>query len=251
MLCFPEPKANPLSPGVRHGRRQKAPELRILLVEDHRRLASLICRGLADAHIDADSVGTAQAAFEALDCRSYDVMILDLGLPDRNGLSLLKEIRGKGMSLPVLVLTARVQVSDRIKGLDSGADDYLTKPFDMDELVARVHALLRRPSTMLSKVLTAGDISFDIVSREALVGDSPLPLTPRESRVLEQLLLRNGKVVLKENMEHGLYGLEDEISSNSLEVVIHRLRKKLVTAQAGAAVHTVRGVGYMILPENE
>jgi DNA-binding response OmpR family regulator len=225
--------------------------LRILLVEDHRRLASLIRRGLADAHIDADSVGTAQAAFEALDLRSYDVMILDLGLPDRDGLSLLKEIRGKGMSLPVLVLTARIQVSDRVKGLDSGADDYLTKPFDMDELVARVHALLRRPSTMLSKILTAGDISFDIVSREAHVGDASLSLTPRESRVLEQLLLRSGKVVLKENMEQGLYGLEDEISSNSLEVVIHRLRRKLVAAQAGAVVHTVRGVGYMVLPEQE
>jgi DNA-binding response OmpR family regulator len=225
--------------------------LRILLVEDHRRLASLVCRGLEDAHIDADSVGTAQTAIEALDCRSYDAMILDLGLPDRDGLALLKEIRDKKISLPILILTSRIQVSDRIKGLDSGADDYLTKPFDMDELVARVHALLRRPSTMLSKILTAGDISFDIVSREALVGDALLPLTPREARVLEQLLLRSGKVVLKENMEQGLYGFEDEISSNSLEVVIHRLRKKLVAAEAGAAVHTVRGVGYMILPEEE
>jgi len=225
--------------------------LRILLVEDHQRLASLICRGLEDAHIDADSVGTAQTAMEALDLRSYDAMILDLGLPDRDGLTLLKELREMGMSLPVLILTSRIQVSDRVKGLNSGADDYLTKPFDMEELVARVHALLRRPSAMLSKVLTAGDISFDVVSREVHVGDASLSLTPREARVLEQLLLRSGKVVLKENMEQGLYGFEDEISSNSLEVVVHRLRKKLTSAQAGAAVHTVRGVGYMILPEEE
>ena len=225
--------------------------MRILLVEDHRRLASLICRGLRGANIDADAVTTAQTALEALDCRSYDALLLDLGLPDRDGLDLLREIRAKEMSLPVLILTSRIQVSDRVNGLNSGADDYLTKPFDMDELVARVHALLRRPHAMLSKILTAGDISFDIVSREARIGEVPLSLTPREARVLEQLMLRSGRVVPKENMEQGLYGFEDEISSNSLEVVIHRLRKKLVAAQAGAAVHTVRGVGYMILPEED
>ncbi|MFQ5619953.1 MAG: response regulator [Rhodospirillales bacterium] len=225
--------------------------MRILLVEDHQRLASLICKGLKDASIDADSVGTAQTASEAVDCRSYDAMILDLGLPDRDGLDLLSQIRNKDMSLPVLILTSRIQVADRVKGLNAGADDYLTKPFDMDELVARVHALLRRPTTMLSKILTAGDISFDIVSREARVGEAPLALTPREGRVLEQLLMRGGKVVPKEIMEQGLYGIEEERSSNSLEVLIHRLRKKLTAAHAGAAVHTVRGVGYMILPDAE
>jgi len=223
--------------------------MRILLIEDHRRLAGLVSQGLKSAGIDVDAVETAQAALDTLDCRSYDAVILDLGLPDRDGLDLLRHIRQREMSLPVLILTSRIQVSDRVKGLNAGADDYLTKPFAMDELVARLHALLRRPGAILSQIFTAGDISFDVVSREARVGDAPLPLSPREAGALEQLLRRSGKVVPKAIMEEGLYGIEDDISSNSLEVLIHRLRKKLTAAGAGAAVHTVRGVGYMILPD--
>ncbi len=224
--------------------------MRVLLVEDHERLASLIRQGLRKAQLDVDIVFTATEALQALSCHHYDAMILDLGLPDRDGLDVLKFIRGENNSLPVLILTSRVQVSDRVKGLNAGADDYLTKPFAMEELVARIHALLRRPTPALGQVLAAGDVYFDVVAREARVGSTPLPVSPREAQILEQLLRRSGKVVPKSIMEQGLYGIEDELSSNSVEVLVHRLRKKLSDFHAEAVIHTVRGVGYMIMPES-
>ncbi len=224
--------------------------MRVLLVEDHERLASLIRQGLKKAQLDVDAVITAKEALQALSCHHYEAMILDLGLPDRDGLDMLKFIRGENNSLPVVILTSRVQVSDRVKGLNAGADDYLTKPFAMEELIARLHALLRRPKPSLGQVLAAGDVSFDVVAREARVGTTPLPVSPREARILEQLLRRSGKVVPKSIMEQGLYGIEDELSSNSVEVLVHRLRKKLTDSHAKAVIHTVRGVGYMILPES-
>jgi DNA-binding response OmpR family regulator len=222
--------------------------LRILLVEDHERLASLIRQGLRKAHLDVDAVVTAREALQALSCHHYEAMILDLGLPDQDGLDILKIIRGENNSLPVVILTSRVQVSDRVKGLNAGADDYLTKPFAMEELVARIHALLRRPQPFLGQVLATGDLYFDVVAREARVGSMPLPVSPREARILEQLLRRSGKVVPKSIMEQGLYGIENDLSSNSVEVLVHRLRKKLTDFHAKAVIHTVRGVGYIILP---
>jgi DNA-binding response OmpR family regulator len=223
--------------------------VRVLLVDDHDRLASLVCTGLAKAGLDADVAATAAAAEQFLAAHHYEAVVLDLGLPDRDGLQLLKDLRGRHDPIPVLVLTSRVQVADRVKGLDAGADDYLTKPFAMEELVSRLRALLRRPRSALGQVLTAGNVSFDVGARDARVGASSLKVSPRESRILEQLLRREGKVVPKSLLEQDLYGIEGELSSNSVEVLVHRVRKKLADAHASATIHTVRGVGYMILAQ--
>lgn len=224
--------------------------MRVLLVEDHERLASLIREGLEKAHLDVDPVTMALEAQQALTAHHYDAMVLDLGLPDRDGLELLRDLRRDKNSIPILVLTSRVQVSDRVTGLDAGADDYLTKPFAMEELVSRIRALLRRPKSALGQILSAGDISLDIGAREARVDGKRLQISPKEMRILEQLLRRSGKVVPKGLLEQGLYGIEDEISSNSVEVLVHRLRKRLLDAGAHAAIHTVRGVGYLILADD-
>lgn len=214
-------------------------------------MASLTCTGLARAGLDTDSVGTAAAAAQALADHHYDAVILDLGLPDRDGLQLLKDLRRQHNSVPVLILTSRVQVADRVTGLDAGADDYLTKPFAMEELVSRLRAILRRPQSALGQVLSAGNLSFDVVARDVRVDGVGVKLSPREAGILEQLLRREGKVVPKTILEQGLYGIEDELSSNSVEVLVHRVRKKLSDAGATATIHTLRGVGYMILAEDE
>jgi DNA-binding response OmpR family regulator len=224
--------------------------MRILLVEDHERLAGLVQQGLKKAELDCDAVSRVSEARQALECHHYDAMILDIGLPDEDGLSLLSGLRREENHLPVLILTSRVQVADRVKGLDAGADDYLTKPFAMEELVARVHALLRRPQTSLGQVLSVGDVAFDVGAREARVGAEPVKVSRQESRVLEVLLRRSGHVVPKGMIEQGLYGLGDNLSSNSIEVIVHRLRKKLDDKGATTKIHTVHGVGYMILAED-
>lgn len=223
--------------------------MRILLIEDYERLASFIRKGLKASEFDIDAVGDAAAALEALRDTPYDAAILDLGLPDMDGIDLLGRIRGQDKTLPILILTSRVQVADRVAGLNAGADDYLTKPFAMEELVARLHALLRRPSTALGQVLTCGDVSLDVAERTVQVNGTALNLSRREASVLEHLLRRAGRVVPKTLLEQSLYGAGEELSSNSVEVLVHRVRKKLSDGGARAAIHTVRGVGYMILAD--
>lgn len=222
--------------------------MRILLIEDHIRLASFIQKGLKAAQFDIDAVTNGGEALAALATTRYDAVILDLGLPDMDGLNLLKAVRAKSNAVPVLILTSRIQVEDRVTGLNAGADDYLTKPFAMEELVARLHALLRRPSTALGQVLTSGDIELDVAAREVRVSGHTLALSPREISVLEQLMRRSGKVTPKGLMEQSRYGTGDDLSSNSVEVMIHRVRKKLSAAGASTAIHTIRGIGYMITP---
>lgn len=223
--------------------------MKLLLIEDHERLASYITLGLEKAQFAVDHFTTGQEALDALACSSYDAMILDLGLPDMDGLALLRRLRQDDRFLPVLILTSRIQVKDRVGGLDSGADDYLTKPFAMDELVARLRAILRRPAESLGEKMKAGNLSFDPSGRQAWIDDKPLSLSPREMGLLEHLLRRSGKVVPKALLESSLYDLGDELSSNSLEVLVHRLRKRLTTAKAKVGIHTVRGVGYMLIDE--
>jgi len=220
--------------------------MKLLLIEDHERLASYIVVGLEKAQFAVDRFESGQEALDALACTSYDAMILDLGLPDVDGLDLLRQIRQTGRQLPVLILTSRIQVRDRVSGLDAGADDYLTKPFDMDELVARLRAILRRPAESLGPHLSAGNLAFDPSGRQAWVDEAPVQLSPREMGLLEHLLRRSGKVVPKAVLEGSLYDQGDELSSNSLEVLVHRLRKRLLQAKAKVAIHTVRGVGYML-----
>ncbi|MHA1597348.1 MAG: response regulator [Alphaproteobacteria bacterium] len=224
--------------------------MRLLLVEDNERLAETTKQGLEKEDFTVDWFGTESEANAALETVSYDTVILDLGLPDGDGLQLLRKMRERGTSTPVMILTARDGVEDRVKGLDGGADDYLLKPFAMEELIARVRALLRRPGGALGLTLTAGNVSFDTAAREVMVDDVSISVSRREMGVLEQLMRRNGRVVPKDVMEDKLYGFGEEVTSNSVEVHISRLRKRLANAKASVTVHTLRGVGYLLSEED-
>src|SRR5438132_12146900 len=167
-------------------------------------------------------------------------------LPGRDGIEILSTLRRRGLGTPVLILTARDAVEDRVLGLDAGADDYLVKPFAMSELIARTKALLRRPGAALGTTLKAGNIVFDTIGRDVSVAGVPLQLPRREAAILEHLLRRQGRVVPKSVLEEKLYGIDDELESNAVPVHVHHLRRKLQEAAATAEIHTVRGVGYLL-----
>ncbi|HEV8032191.1 MAG TPA: response regulator transcription factor [Stellaceae bacterium] len=223
--------------------------MRLLLVEDNERFATLLKQGLAAAGFTVDVLASAEDASAALLTDRCDIVVLDLGLPDGDGLSVLSEMRRRGDSTPVLILTARGSLSDRVTGLQSGADDYLVKPFALEELIARLQALLRRPGNLLGLALKLGNLTLDTVAREVLVDDRSIVFSPREIAVLEHLLRRSNRVVAKNLLETSLYGLSQEVGSNAVEVYVHRLRKHLAEIGASVQVHTVRGVGYMIAEE--
>jgi len=220
--------------------------MRLLLVEDEKRLADVVAGGLSRAGFTVDEIATAADADAALSTTQYDALVLDLGLPDGDGMSVLRDLRRAGNMTPVLILTARDGLEDRVEGLNAGADDYLLKPFAMPELVARLKALLRRPSGVLGVQLDVGNIRFDTISREVDIAASPVSLTGRELSLLEHLMRRSERVVAKDVLEDHIYGFGEETASNSLEVMVHRLRRKLVDCGATAHVHTVRGVGYLL-----
>lgn len=220
--------------------------MRLLVIEDEARIVEVLRPALGRAGFTVDAVGTAADARAALSLVAYDAAILDLGLPDGDGLDLLAEQRRGGSRLPVLVLTARDAVEARVAGLDTGADDYLTKPFALTELIARVKALLRRPGHALGTVLEAGNLAFDTVGRDVRVGPAVLPLARQELAILEHLMRRLGRVVPKAVLEEKLYGMDEELGSNAIPVHVHHLRRKLAEAGAGAEVHTVRGIGYLL-----
>lgn len=220
--------------------------MRILLVEDNDRLAEFIATGLKAAGFVIDIFGTIGDAEAAFDAAPYHAVILDLGLPDGDGIDLLKRFRSHGAICPMMVLTARDGINDRVRGLNAGADDYLLKPFAMEELIARLRAILRRPGAALSVLLASGDLTFDTIGREVRVRGELVPMPRREMEMLEHLLRRTGKVIPKRVLEESLYGFEDEVSSNTVEVLVSRLRKRLQTAAAGVTVHTLRGIGYML-----
>lgn len=220
--------------------------IRVLVVEDVERLAGLILDGLAKAGFQAETAHTAGDARERLLDGAFDALILDLGLPDQDGLSFLMELREAGIMLPVIILTTRIMVHDRIAGLNAGADDYLTKPFDFDELVARLRAVLRRPATSVSDVLRVANLTLDSLTREVRVDDTAVTLAPKEQLLLEHLMRRPDAVVSKLFLEDNIYGTSGDSAANSLEVLIHRLRARLRELGARVLVHTVRGVGYMI-----
>jgi DNA-binding response OmpR family regulator len=224
--------------------------MRLLLVEDNERFAALLKQGLAAAGFTVDLLATAEDASTALLTDRCDIVVLDLGLPDADGLSVLAEMRLRGDSTPVLILTARGSLSDRVTGLQSGADDYLVKPFALEELIARLQALLRRPGNLLGLALKLGNLTLDTVAREVLVDNRPIAFSPREIAVLEHLLRRSNRVVAKNLLETSLYGLSQEVGSNAVEVYVHRLRKHLAEIGASVQVHTVRGVGYMIVEKS-
>jgi DNA-binding response OmpR family regulator len=220
--------------------------VRVLIVEDEARIAELVKGALAEAEFVPDTVATVADARAALAVAPYDAIILDLGLPDEDGIALLGGLRAAGNQKPILVLTARDTVEDRVCGLDAGADDYLVKPFAVTELIARTKALLRRPGAALGATLKAGNIIFDTIGRDLSVGDRTLLLPRRESAILEHLMRRLGRVVPKTVLEEKLYGLDDELGSNAIPVHVHHLRRKLLEAGTSAEIHTVRGVGYLL-----
>lgn len=220
--------------------------MRILVVEDQPELAGLIRSALDRAGFAADVALDLGRTRDYLAVARYHVVILDLGLPDGDGLALLRRERALGSTVPVLVLTARDSPEDRVTGLDAGADDYLVKPFHMPELVARVRALLRRPDAALGVVLSLGNVMLDTATRQVQVAGLPALFSVRETTLLEHLLRRQLSVVTREALEEGLYSLDAQLGSNAIEVLVHRLRGKLADAGASLCVHTVRGVGYVL-----
>lgn len=220
--------------------------MRLLVVEDNPRLSELICQGLKNAGFDSDHAPCIADAQDAIQTSRYAAMIVDLGLPDGDGRNLIAALRKGGDTTPVLVLTARGTVEEKVSGLGSGADDYLVKPFAFEELVARVRALLRRPGEFLGNVLQAGNVSFDSGAQQAFIGGQAQTLSARELALLEILIRRPGRVVSKRLVEDQLFGPSEDVRSNAVEVYVHRLRKQLADNGATAEVHTVRGVGYMM-----
>ena len=218
----------------------------LLVIEDEPRMAAILKTALGRAGFVTDTVAMCADARATLTVNPYDAAILDLGRQDGDGLCLLRELRSAANPIPILVLSARDSVEDRVRGLNAGADDYLTKPFMMIELIARTKALLRRPGGALGTMLKAGNINFDTIGRNTCVGTTPLALPRRETAVLEQLMRRMGRVVPRTVLEDKLYGLDCEVGSNAIQVHVHFLRHKLAEAGATAEIHTVRGVGYLL-----
>ncbi|CEJ14748.1 Transcriptional regulatory protein BasR [bacterium YEK0313] len=220
--------------------------MRLLLIEDNDDLAGLIAGQMEASGYSVDRVDCVEDAIAVVETRTYAAMILDLGLPDGDGLKVLRHVRSLQQPLPVLILSARGATEERVKGLEQGADDYLIKPFAFEELKARVAALLRRPGAILGSQLTVSDLVYDTQGKQASVDDRTLPLSAREAQLLELLMRRADKVVQKSTVENQLFGLDDEFGSNAVEVYVHRLRKRLQDSGARVAIHTVRGVGYML-----
>lgn len=223
--------------------------MRLLIVEDNENLAKLLLKGLESAGYSCDHFGTASEAQTALVTTSYAAIILDLGLPDGDGLMVLRDLRHRNISTPVLLLTARGGLQDRVTGLRSGADDYLIKPFALEELIARIEAQLRRPGQLLCNALRIGNLEFDTRNRQCIINDAPEILSARETAVLEILLRGRGRVITKRQVEDSLFGLSGDVTSNAVEVYVHRLRKQLADKGANVQIHTVRGVGYLLVAD--
>jgi two-component system response regulator TctD len=220
--------------------------MRLLVVEDNEELAELLMRGFEAENFDVDHAETAEDASEALRDTRYAAVVLDLGLPDRDGSAVLREMRGRKDGTPVLVLTARGGLHERIAGLQSGADDYLVKPFAFEELVARLRALLRRPGEMLGRVLQTANLALDTEGRQAFVEGRAELMSAQELTLLEVLLRRAGKVVPKSYIEDQLFGMTSEVGKSAVEVSVYRLRKRLEAMGAKVEIHTVRGLGYLL-----
>lgn len=220
--------------------------MRLLIVEDNQRLCQAAAECLRAQGFAVDTAASVTDGLRIWRAADYDAVVLDLMLPDGTGLDALKQMRDRGNMTPVLILTALDSIEDRVRGLDGGADDYLVKPFAMQELVARLRALLRRPGAALGRTLTLGGVKLDTSARIATVGQTPLDLTRSELIVLETLLRHQGRVISKERLAECLYDFEQERSANSVETQVHRLRKKLAAAGADVSLRTLRGLGYLV-----
>jgi two-component system, OmpR family, response regulator len=220
--------------------------MRMLLLEDNARLQAVVSDSLRTNEYLVDAVGTAAAFRSAVAVVRYDLFIIDLGLPDGDGLVLIRELRSAGCEAPILVITAQAAIDARVSGLEGGADDYLVKPFHQAEFLARIRALLRRPCSLRTRVMQAGSLSVDSETGEARVNAQVLDLRLRERRLLILLMRRTGSVVAKSVIEAALSDFEHTLSGNAIEVIVYRLRKALDDKASGVTIETVRGVGYVL-----
>lgn len=222
-------------------------KVRILIVEDNARIGALTAEGLSAMGFCCDIAPTLAEASELLAATSYDVVVLDLGMPDGDGRAWLMVERAQGLATPVIMLTARSALGDRIDGLDAGADDYLIKPFAVEELAARIRALLRRPGARTSARLAVGRIQFDTIARTGTCSGEPLHLSQREAALLELMMVKAGSVVSRDQIEASLYPFDDPVTPNAIEVLVSRVRKKLATLGVHDQLVTLRGVGYLMI----
>jgi two-component system OmpR family response regulator len=216
--------------------------MRVLLVEDDRMIGAAVAQALKDAAYAIDWVMDGESAIEAAEAEIYDLVVLDLGLPGPDGVEVLRRFRGIRRQLPVIIVTARDGIDDRIEGLDLGADDYLVKPFEVRELLARMRAILRRQGSGGSPILTNGTISLDPATHEANHNGKTCRLTAREFALLQALLSRPGTIFSRSELERRIYGWNEEVESNAVEFLIHAIRRKI----GAAAIRNVRGVGWMV-----
>jgi two-component system response regulator QseB len=216
--------------------------MRVLLVEDDAMIGASVQKGLRQDGLSVDWVRDARAGETALAAHAYDAVLLDLGLPGKDGAEVLKSLRRSGSDVPVLIVTARDAIGDRIAGLNSGADDYILKPFDLNELAARIRAVVRRRSGRADPLVKVGDVTVDPAAHRVTLRGTEVALSARELGVLEALLDRPGAILSRAQLEERLYGWGEEIGSNTVEVYIHALRRKL----GADFIKTVRGVGYMV-----
>lgn len=216
--------------------------MRVLLVEDDRMIGEAIVSALKDAAYAVDWVRDGVAALTTIKSQEYDVVLLDLGLPKKDGFETLRSLRAKGNPVPLLVITARDALEDRLRGLDGGADDYVLKPFDMAELLARMRAVIRRKGGVSGPLLSNGEFSLDLVTREVHVDGKVIRLSSREISLLSAFMIRPGAILSRTELENRIYGWNEEVESNAVEYLIHALRKKL----GNTAIKNVRGVGWMV-----
>ncbi len=219
--------------------------MRLLLVEDDALLGNGIEAGLRQAGFTVDWARDGRAAQLALETTEYELVVLDIGLPHLSGMELLQQLRRRGSDLPVLLLTARDTVRDRVAGLEAGADDYLVKPFDLAELIARIRALLRRAHGRSTSVIRYGELTVEPGTQNVVRGEERIALSPRECAILVDLLEHRGTALSRARLEESLYGWNEEVESNAVEVHVHNLRKKL----GNDLIKTIRGVGYLIRKE--
>ena len=218
--------------------------MKVLVVEDDTVLSAAIVRALNQAAYAVDAVADGEAANQALGTTPYDLVVLDLALPKLDGIAVLRRLRDRRSTVPVLILTARDTLEERVQGLDLGADDYLTKPFDLPEFEARVRALIRRGQYNAGTDMTHGRLRLDTAARRLFHDDQAVEMSARELTLIELLLARQGRVVSKEQMIDQMFGFGDDIGSNAIEVYVHRVRKKL--EPFGIEIRTVRGMGYLL-----
>lgn len=224
---------------------------RILLVEDNNRIAELIGTALRRVGIEVDEFGDMESAQQAIKTCDYTMLILDRELPDGDGLQLIRKLRASQKQIPCLMLTARDAVHDRIEGLESGADDYLSKPFSIDELVARVRALMRRPHALQELTPRFGDIEFDRNGTSLLCGSCMASLPPAEIQIMKTLMKEGGRTIRRNALEQAAWGLGEAVTLNALDVAIHRLRKKLHTIGSSVSIVNVRGIGYALREDGD